>query len=229
MYMQEYELNDLNRIFIGDVPPVFYLEIVIRSVLIYCILIAAIRLMGKKMALQLNGNELGAMVTLAAAIGIPLQASDRGILPAVIIVFVVILVQRGIALMIVRYQHFEAFSQGNLTILIENSVLNRNAMKSTGITPERLFEQLRAHGLAQTGEVRRFYLETSGAFTLVKQTPAAPGLSVIPASDNDFWKEDNRLTDTFSCTYCGFTVKNPASEETPCSNCGKHSWAHAVL
>src|SRR4051812_44835391 len=97
MKPEDIHLNDWQRIFLGDVPGGFYPEVVLRIAVIYLILMVSMRLMGKRMASQLSRNEMVAMVSLAAAIGIPLQAPDRGILPAFIIAFVVIIIQQIVA------------------------------------------------------------------------------------------------------------------------------------
>jgi uncharacterized membrane protein YcaP (DUF421 family) len=94
MKTEEFKLTDVHRILIGDVPPAFFIEVIIRTVVIYFLLILSIRLIGKRMALQLNVTELTAMVALAAAIGVPIQAPDRGILPAAVIAVVVVLSER---------------------------------------------------------------------------------------------------------------------------------------
>jgi uncharacterized membrane protein YcaP (DUF421 family) len=95
----DYTLLDWHGLLIGDVPSAFFIEVIIRTVIIYILLITSIRLMGKRMALQLNATEMTAMVALAAAIGVPLQAPDRGIIPAVIIALVVVIAERSLSLL----------------------------------------------------------------------------------------------------------------------------------
>jgi len=95
MKPEEIKFGDWMRVFVGEVPASFYLEIIIRMAVVYALLIVSMRLLGKRMASQLTRNELAAMVSLAAAIGVPILAPDRGILPAIIIAIVVIAVTRA--------------------------------------------------------------------------------------------------------------------------------------
>lgn len=229
MEAKDYKLEDLHRIFIGEVPGSFYIEVIIRTVIIFAILLLAIRLMGKRMASQTDANEMVAMVALAAAIGIPLQAPDRGIIPAVIIAAVVVLVERGVSLLAVKKPKVEAVVQGDVAILIENSIMDVTAMKHSNITPERLFEQLRGHGLDHLGEVKRFYLETSGAFTLVKEEEPKPGLSIIPVYDKNYWQQNEIKKDSLSCKRCGFTRSSSDNSEHICENCGHDQLERSVL
>ncbi|HEY0742788.1 MAG TPA: hypothetical protein VGD40_15065 [Chryseosolibacter sp.] len=66
MKPEQIYLWDWERILLGEVPPAFLLEIVLRIIVVYLILTVAMRILGKRMAAQLTRNELAAMVSLAA-------------------------------------------------------------------------------------------------------------------------------------------------------------------
>ena len=134
MKAEDIKLTDLHRIFIGDVPGTFFIEVVVRTILIYFLLIVSIRLMGKRMALQLNITELTAMVALAAAIGVPMQAPDRGILPAVIIAVVVVIAERSITAFTLKNKTAETVFHGNLNVLIQDSVINFECLKHVSLS-----------------------------------------------------------------------------------------------
>lgn len=87
-------LADWQRILFGEVPGSFYIEILIRAFVVYLILVVSMRLMGRRMSSQLSRNEMAAMVSMAAAIGVPIPDASRGLLPAVIIALVVVCTQR---------------------------------------------------------------------------------------------------------------------------------------
>lgn len=48
--------------------------------------------MGKRVAGQLSLSELAIIVTLGAAIGVPIQAADRGMLPAFVLLIVAVII-----------------------------------------------------------------------------------------------------------------------------------------
>src|SRR4051812_26248520 len=110
MKAEDIHLGDWGRILMGQVPATFFVEAFIRVFFIYLILTVSMRLMGKRMASRISRNELVAMVTMAAAIGIPIQSPDRGLLPAVIIAVLVVLIERGIAAWAFNNQKFEKIS-----------------------------------------------------------------------------------------------------------------------
>ncbi|MDB5021638.1 MAG: hypothetical protein JWQ28_2765 [Pedobacter sp.] len=229
MVKEKYSLGDLHRILIGDVPAVFFIEVIIRTVLIYIILIVSIRLMGKRMALQLNVTEMTAMVALAAAIGVPIQAPDRGILPAAVIAIVVVISERVITRIIMNNKKAETRFQGDMNVLVEESALNFTCIKDVGMSRSLVLQQLRARGIDHLGKVKRLYMETSGAFSIVEQKEIKPGLSVIPEHDQDYWKDVNRREDVCVCSNCGLRRDTPAKNDLECENCGKNQWEPAVL
>src|SRR5438270_3226136 len=102
MKPEDIKLGDWMRIFIGEAPPAFFLELVIRVFIIFFLLIVSMRLLGRRMAGQLNRIEIIALFSLAAAIGVPLQAPDRGILPAFVIALIVVLVGRLVSTLAFR-------------------------------------------------------------------------------------------------------------------------------
>src|SRR5687768_15678962 len=90
---------DWKRLLIGQETPWWFLfEVMLRIGLIYVVLMVAMRLMGKRMAAQMTVSEVAVIVTLGAAVGLPMQAPDRGMLPALVILAVAVIFQRGLSL-----------------------------------------------------------------------------------------------------------------------------------
>src|SRR5215203_1883695 len=117
MKPEEVKFSDWGRILFGEVPPAFFIEVLIRTVVVFFLLVISMRLFGKRMAAQINRIELVALFSLAAAIGVPLQTPDRGILPAIIIAIVVVLIGRLAAALAFRNERMEARIEDRLTIL----------------------------------------------------------------------------------------------------------------
>lgn len=228
MKTQDLKLTDLHRILIGDVPPEFFVEVIIRTLIIYFLLILAIRLMGKRMALQLNITELAAMVALAAAIGVPIQAPDRGILPAAVIAVVVVLSERIITRIALRNQAAETVFHGDLNVLVEDSVINYQCLKDVSMSRSLVLQQIRSHGIDHLGKVKRLYMESSGAFSLVKNEEPEPGLSIIPPYDEGYWEDHELCDDIYVCSDCGLRSKKNTAPKEECTNCGNKEWKPAV-
>lgn len=108
MKSEDIKLSDWSRILFGEAPPEFFIEIIIRTLFVFLILILSMRLFGRRMAAQINRIEMISMFSLAAAIGVPLQAPDRGLLPAVVIAIIVVSIGRLITTIAFGNQKFES-------------------------------------------------------------------------------------------------------------------------
>ncbi|GAB3893446.1 DUF421 domain-containing protein [Spirosoma agri] len=228
MKKEDINLYDWQRILVGEVPGIFYVEILIRAAAIYLLLVLAMRLMGRRMASQLSRNEMAAMVSLAAAIGIPILDASRGLLPAYIIALVVVFTQRIVSYWAAKRESFEALSQGDRSTLVENSVIQLANMESARISRELLFAQLRSGGLVHLGYVKRLYLEANGAFTLIKEDEPKPGLSILPIWDTDFVGQQEKAPDQRVCNRCGNAQPDPHRATDTCTTCGSDEWVTAL-
>ncbi|HET6255237.1 MAG TPA: YetF domain-containing protein [Puia sp.] len=218
--------NDWMRILLGNMPPVFFIEVIIRVIFTYLLVIFCIRLMGKRMAAQLSRNELVAISSLAASIGIPIQTPDRGLLPAVLVAMIVVGAQRIVAARLSKNERFERNTQGNISVLVDDCCLRIDEMKRVRIGRQEVFARLRANRIKHLGQVKRLYLEAKGDFTLVRQPEPQPGLSVLPVEDKEFRAVQRYSEDSMVCSRCG----NRENQVTkPCGRCGNEKFEPAMV
>ncbi|WP_162842727.1 YetF domain-containing protein [Mucilaginibacter pineti] len=227
MKKEEIHLADWQRIVFGEVPGGFYVELIIRAAIIYLLLMFAMRMMGKRMSGLLTRNELVAMVSLAAAIGTPLTSADRGILPAVIIAFLVVYIERWISAFAFRNEKFERYAIGKLDILVNDAVIDLEVLKKVRISRERLMAELRGSGVRQLGSVKRFYMEANGAFTLIKNEEPNEGLLILPSWDREFCERLTRSVTQYACVSCGLLQPKTIDPTTSCPHCRHTEWQAA--
>ncbi|AMJ65701.1 DUF421 domain-containing protein [Hymenobacter sp. PAMC 26628] len=221
-------ITDYLRILMGDVPWSFLLEAAIRLALMYLVLLAGLRLMGKRMAGQVSRTELAGLVALAVSIGIPLLSADRGLLAPVVIAAVVVVAHRLVTHWAARRPTAEYLLQGTVTTVVADGVLQLPTMEQVVLSQERLFAQLRGESLEHLGQVRRLYMEANGTFSLVEADEPAPGLSLVPGWDEDFRGAQPLAPDTFACLRCGQTAAAAQAPATGCPHCGAQQWEPAV-
>jgi uncharacterized membrane protein YcaP (DUF421 family) len=120
MKPEEIKLGDWARWFMGETPPEFLLEVILRVFFVFLLIVVSMRLLGRRMAGQLNRTEMVALISLAAAIGVPILSPDRGLLPAVVIAIIVVCTGRLIAAKAYKYPKFESMAEDELTILVQD-------------------------------------------------------------------------------------------------------------
>jgi uncharacterized membrane protein YcaP (DUF421 family) len=217
----------LERLLIGDAPWAFLIEVIARAVVMYLLLLAAMRLMGKRVAAQLSITELAVVLMLGAALGVPIQVSSQGVLPAAVVLAVVVALQRLSANAGLRSRRFEVLEHGDVSILVADGRMLLDRLEASQISREMLASELRAANVAHLGQLRRVYLEASGSFSIVWRSNPFPGLTVRPDMEPELL--DAIGSDGyFACWSCGLTVESDERPTTPCPSCGGTRWESAV-
>jgi uncharacterized membrane protein YcaP (DUF421 family) len=226
MKPEDIKITDWGRIFIGNVPPVFFVEIAIRMIFIYLLLMIAMRLMGKRMASQFTRNEFAALVSLSAAIGVATLSPDNGLLPAGVAAAVVVGVSKGLQRISVRdMSGSKEIARGSIETLVYDGVLNTGALAVVQITRERVLAQMRTEGVEQLGEVKRLYIESNGKFSLLRMPRPKPGLFIVPDDDSDLIRSVEVEMSSMVCKNCG--ADRPRGNDR-CVNCSSDQWVHPV-
>jgi uncharacterized membrane protein YcaP (DUF421 family) len=219
---------DWRRIFIGQAPASFLLETVLRAVMVYIVLLISMRLLGKRTASQLTLTELAVVVTLGAAVGVPLQVPERGMLPGVVVLAVAILFQRGLNLLGFRSGRAARTLEGDVSILIRDGQLDLPAMKLAGVGRQQLFAVLRTKGVEQLGQVRRLYLEATGEFSVIRRDEPDPGLSIVPESDTSLRDLGEIARGRWACRSCGHLIRGASKPSVGCERCAQQRWTEAM-
>jgi uncharacterized membrane protein YcaP (DUF421 family) len=217
MKKEDIHITDLYRIINGGVPPEFYLELVLRALFVFFVLTFGMKYLGKRLSSQLTRSELAATSTLAAATGLVIMAPDRGLLPPLIVIAVIIIEQRFVHKRSMTNEQFEFAAEGHLSELVHDGTMQLKAMRDARISKEQLFSQLREMELTHLGLIKRLYLEANGEFSLIKHSEAQPGLPVIPPWDKEFLSEQKFSDSKMVCSNCGQGKKD---QSPACTNCG---------
>jgi hypothetical protein len=228
MHADAISIVDWERLLRGTTPWSFLLEIGFRVLFLYVLIIASMRLMGKRMGAQLTRNEMAALVSLAATVGIPMQTPDRGLLPALVVALVVIGTQRLIAWQAFRNSRFEELAMDDIDILVKDGCLQMTKLRKTALSRELVVAQLRSEGIDHLGKVQRLYMESSGAFTLKRSPDPSPGLSLLPEFDMEMKLRQHKVDSHLVCSLCGYPVEAPDAKDR-CPQCGTTGSTEAVF
>lgn len=148
----------------------------VRTVILYLILIAVIRMMGKRQVGQMEPSEFVVTMLVANLASIPMQ--DGGIplhsgLVPILTVLGLELVLSAISLYSVRFRRLLC---GKPVILVENGRILRANLRRTRITLDELTGQLREKDVLDVRSVQYAILETNGVlsvFPYPKERPAS--------------------------------------------------------
>ena len=146
----------------------------IRTIILYLILIAVIRIMGKRQIGQMEPSEFVVTMLVANLASIPMQ--DGGIplysgLVPILTVLGVELVLSALSMFSIRLRRLLC---GKPVILIENGRIIQSALRSTRITLDELTGHLREKDVLDLRSVQYAILETNGNLSVFLYPAEAP-------------------------------------------------------
>jgi uncharacterized membrane protein YcaP (DUF421 family) len=144
----------------------------IRTIILYIIVVAAVRLMGKRQIGELQPSELVVAILISELAAIPMQETGIPITSGVVPILTLISLEIILSAITVISLKARTIITGKPSILISNGVINQMEMRRLRFTIDDLMEELRLAGIMSIDEVAWAILETNGK------------LSVFPTEEN---------------------------------------------
>lgn len=224
---------DLHRLFLGDQPMLFYAEILLRTLLIYGYTLLMVRWIGGRGVAQLSMVEFVLVIALGSAVGDSMFYPDVPVLVAMAVITVVIGVNKGLDLLIVRSDKAKDLIDGRPVALVEDGRLLPEGLAMRDLGPAEVKAMLRQAGIRNLGQVECAYLESGGGISVFHRDDPKPGLSLLPPDaviPERF--QVTALTDPRAapdgqacCAGCG-NMQSAALvlPDAPCPGCGFRRW-----
>jgi uncharacterized membrane protein YcaP (DUF421 family) len=199
--MDEIKPFDWERIFLGDAPPLFLLEIAFRTGFMYVFTLMLVRLIGKRGLTQLSPFEYIIIIVLGSAAGDPAFYPDVPLLHAMIVMTVVVILQKILAMLAQNNRRLEVAVEGHTRCLVRDGQVLEDALERERMSKPELFAMLRTEEVEFLGQVRYAFLEPSGRVNVLRDEARREGLNL--------WTDEDavRPTDTE-------TARNPLPERS---------------
>ena len=157
-----------------------------RSVILYLLLVAVIRVMGKRQIGQMEVSEFVVTMLVANLACLPMQDIAAPLYTGIIPILSVLAVELLLSVLCMRSIFLRRWLCGKPVILIENGHLLQKNLKRTRVTLDELTELLREKDVLDLKTVQFAILETSGkisVFLYPKDRPATAGEAGIRVQD----------------------------------------------
>ena len=164
--MESVTLFDWYRIFLGNEPPLYLLEILFRVVLIHLFTVLVLRFMGKRGQRGLSPFESVGIIALGSATGDTMFYPQVPILYAWLVVGVVVVLDSIMAEAQLRLGRLNIFVEGNPRLMIRDGKVVDEGLRAAKLRRNEFFAMLREQEITNTGEVRYAFLERSGQLGL---------------------------------------------------------------
>lgn len=146
----------------------------IRTVILYSVLIAVIRLMGKRQLGEMEPMEFVVTMLLANLAAVPMQETGIPLLSGLVPILVVLSMELLLSVLVYHSVGARKLLCGKPVILMENGRLLQENLKKTRITPDELTEFLRMEGVVDLSSVKYAILETGGQISVLPYAKCKP-------------------------------------------------------
>jgi len=220
---------DWQEMLIGNESPIFLLEIIIRTVIIYAYTLALLRWLGSRAIGQLSTVEFLLVIALGSAVGDAMFYPDVPLIHCLLVVTVVVGANKLIDLGIAQSKSIEHAIDGKPEQAIRDGVICGPFLDSSSLGTSELFQKLRENGIRQLGEVEHAIVEADGVLTVFRVAPERPGLPILPPWEIERPTQIDRTTseELLSCMQCGHTSKDRTISK--CPRCRHDRWTRAII
>lgn len=151
-------------------PTVPYLELVVRGVLVYALLLVLLRLTGKRQIGQLSPFDLVLLLVLSNAVQNAMNGGDNSFTAGVVSATTLVAMNWLVAFATYKSRRLEALVEGRPQIVIHDGKLYEAALANEKLTRHELFAALRGAGCASVEDVRAAILESNGSLTVIPRS-----------------------------------------------------------
>lgn len=160
--------------------------VLVRTVILYLLIVAGLRLLGKRQLGQLEPSELTLALLIADLASVPMQDNGIPLLTGVIPILVLLSLATILSVLSAKSIRFRALLCGKPCVIISNGQVQVNALRRTRLTVNELLEELRIQGYTDLHDVKFAVLETNGQLSILPyatQKPATAAQVNAPVRD----------------------------------------------
>ena len=144
--------------------------IVLRSTIVYLVILLGFRLAGKRHISQLSLLDFALILLVSNAVQNAMVGSDTSLVGGIVAASTLILINVILTKLVFRGERFAKLVSGEPRLLVRNGKFVMSNLIHESIRPEELEEQIREHGFTDISEVRTAILEMDGSISVLPYT-----------------------------------------------------------
>ena len=138
------------------------------SVALYILIIACLRILGKKGLAEISLGDLVLIILIGEAIG-SLIPQENAFISAVVCIVTLTFTNFVIEKLALKSKFMKRFLEGNPVVIVRNGRIYSQKMKKENLTREDLDEALRQNGIKDIKNVEKAVLETDGGISIIEK------------------------------------------------------------
>lgn len=155
----------------------------IRTIILYIVVVAALRIMGKRQIGELQPSELVVAILISDLASVPMQDTGIPLTSGIVPILTLISCEIALSGLTLFSSRMRRIVTGRPSILIQNGQINQSEMRRLRFTLDDLMEELRLCGYMRITDVAIAVLETNGklsVFPTCDKTPVTAEMLKVP-------------------------------------------------
>lgn len=146
--------------------------LVIRTLLLYALVIISLRIMGKRQIGEMQPSELVVAIMISDLAAVPMQAIDIPLVTGIIPVLTLIVTEIIMSYISLKSRRVRKFISGEPSIIIYNGHVNEGELERLRFNMNDLLEQLRLNNYSDISDVDCAIMETNGKISIIPKSGA---------------------------------------------------------
>lgn len=146
----------------------------IRTVILYILIIAGVRLMGKRQVGELEPSELVVSLLIADLAAVPMQDFGIPLLTGVIPILTLLALTMILSVLTMKSNRLRVLLCGKPSIVVRDGKPVQREMRRNRFTVDELMEELRMNGYTDLAKIRYAILETNGQLSVLPYAAHKP-------------------------------------------------------
>ncbi len=151
------------------------LWIFLRTATIYVVVLAGVRLSGKREVGQMTPFDLTLLLLISNAVQNAMTGPDTSLIGGVVAAATLLVLNYFVAEVSGGNRRFRKFVQGQPSLLVHDGQVITAHMAREHVSIDELQRSLREHGIANTKDVALAVLEVDGSISCLKYDDLSPG------------------------------------------------------
>jgi len=150
------------------------LEVTLRTAVIYIVVLAGVRLSGKREVGQMTPFDLTLLLLISNAVQNAMTGPDTSLLGGVVAAATLLVLNYFVAEVSGGNRRFRKFVQGQPSLLVHDGQVISSHMAKEHVSMDELHRALREHGISSCSDVALAVLEVDGSISCLKYDEIKP-------------------------------------------------------
>ena len=143
----------------------------LRTLILYCAVIAAVRLMGKRQIGELDPSELVVTILVSDLAAVPMQDLGIPMVAGLIPMATLIVLEILLSFLALKSRLFRRLINGQPAIIIRGGQLDIKKLRQMRLTTDEVIETLRKQNVSSVSDVKYGVIEPDGSLSVVLKQP----------------------------------------------------------